>query len=380
MDSTGNSGDDRRRPEATPTAGKLSRRQFAAAGSAAGVLAAGAAVTRRSSAAEDEANGTASLIARPPAGFQPLVAPGKITKVEAKGDFKAIMQPNLLWPKADVAERLLEKAMMEFTGAPNLTEAMKKFIHKDDIVAIKPNGIAGQKGATMAVNFELILPVVKAVMAVGVPAENITVYEQYPGFLLGTRVNVRDWQLPEGVKTGTHNNNNHPMKPVQIFNGISTRYCRFFTEATAVIDMTQIKDHSICGYTGTMKNITHGNIDNPHAHHAHQASPQIAMLYNHPIVTSRVRLHITDAFKIMYDRGPLDKDPRTRIPHGAVYVSTDPVAMDTMGWKIVDDERKKRNIPNLKDSRREPRYVRNAGEFGLGVHDLNKIQMKHFTV
>lgn len=360
--------------------GRLSRRQFAAAGSAAAALAASGAATRSARAGEDEANSVASLIARPPAGFQPLVAPGKITKVEAKGDFKAIMQPNLLWPKADVAERLLEKAMMEFTGAPNLTEAMKKFIHKDDIVAIKPNGIAGQKGATMAVNFELILPVVKAVMAVGVPAENITVYEQYPGFLLGTRVNVRDWQLPEGVKTGTHNNNNHTMKPVQVFNGISTRYCTYFTEATAVIDMTQIKDHSICGYTGTMKNITHGNIDNPHAHHAHQASPQIAMLYNHPIVTSRVRLHITDAFKIMYDRGPLDKDPRTRIPHGAVYVATDPVAMDTMGWKIVDDERKQRNIPSLKDSRREPRYVRNAGEFGLGVHDLNKIQMKSFTI
>jgi len=54
--------------------------------------------------------------------------------------------------------------------------------------------------------------------------------------------------------------------------------------------------------------------------------------------------------------------------------------MDTMGWKIVDDERKQRNIPSLKDSRREPRYVRNAGEFGLGIHDLNKIQMKSYTI
>ncbi|HEU5073442.1 MAG TPA: DUF362 domain-containing protein [Polyangiaceae bacterium] len=359
---------------------QLTRRQFAVASSAVGLAATSGTLADAAHGADDPANAVANLIAKPPAGFQPMVAPGKITKVEAKSDFKSIMQPNLLWPQADIAEKLLERAMMEFTGAPNLTEAMKKFIHKDDIVAIKPNGIAGQKGATMAVNFELILPVVKAVLAVGVPAENITVYEQYPGFLMGTRVNVRDWKLPEGVKTGTHNNNNHPMKPVQIFNGISTRYCRFFTEATAVIDMTQIKDHSICGYTGTLKNITHGNVDNPHAHHAHQASPQIAMLYNHPIVTSRVRLHITDAFKVMYDRGPLDKDPRTRIPHGAVYVATDPVAMDTMGWKIVDDERKKRNIPSLKDSRREPRYVRNAGEFGLGVHDLNKIQMKSFTI
>jgi uncharacterized protein (DUF362 family) len=374
MDST------RRRPDA----GALTRRQFAKATTVGGLLAASGVATRLGHAAT-EAGATAqapadNLIATPPKGFAPLEAPGKITKVEAKGDYKAIMQPNLLWPKAEVAEKLLERAMMEFTGAPNLVDAMKRFVHKDDIVAVKVNGIAGQKGHTMAVNFELIKPVVEAILKVGVPAGNVTVYEQYPGFLIGTRVNVRDWQLPEGVKTATHNNNNHPMKPVRIFNGIATKYCRFFTEATAVIDMTQIKDHSICGYTGTLKNITHGNVDNPHAHHAHQASPQIAMLYNHPIVTSRVRLHITDAFKIMYDRGPLDKDPRTRIPHGAVYVATDPVAMDTMGWKIVDDERKKRNIPSLKDSRREPRYVRNAGEFGLGIHDLNQIQMKSFTV
>jgi len=353
----------------------LKRRDFGKAIAAGGAAAASAEVGSAVAAEEP-----ASLIAKPPKGFSPLYVPGRITKAQAKGDFKSIMQPNLLWPKEEIAERLLERAMMDFTGAPNLVEAMKKFIHKDDIVAIKPNGIAGQKGHTMAVNFELIKPVVEAVLKIGVPAENITVYEQYPGFLIGTRVNVRDWQLPEGVKTGTHNNNNHPMKPIQIFQGISTRYCRFFTEATAVIDMTQIKDHSICGYTGTMKNITHGNIDNPHAHHGHQASPQIAMLYNHPIVTSRVRLHITDAFKIMYDRGPLDKDPRTRIPHGAVYVSTDPVAMDTMGWKIVDDERKNRNIPNLKDSRREPRYIRNASEFGLGVHDMNHIRMTSATI
>ena len=148
------------------------------------------------------------------------------------------------------------------------------------------------------------------------------------------------------------------MPEVKIYQGIKTKYCRFFTDATAVIDLTMIKDHSICGYTGASQE-----------HHArqhqqsrtiitqHNASPQIAMLYNHPIVTSRVRLHITDAFKVMYDKGPLDKDPKTRIPHGAVYVSTDPVAMDTYGWKVVDEERKARRLPSLKEAGREPRYI-----------------------
>ncbi|MGC4089844.1 MAG: DUF362 domain-containing protein [Polyangiaceae bacterium] len=348
----------------------LSRRQFAK-GAALLASASGALLhAEPADAAKLEA-----LVAKPPAGFSPFAATGKVTRVTAKGDFASFMQPNQLWPKADVARRLLEKAMMDFTGAPNLNEAMKRFIHKDDVVAIKVNGIAGQTGYTMAVNFELILPVVEAVLAVGVPADKITVYEQFPNFLAGTRVNVREWKLPAGVKTGTHNNNDHSMPEIKVYQGIATKYCRIFTQASAVIDMTQMKDHSICGYTGALKNMTHGNINNPHKHHAGNANPQIAMLYNHPILKSRVRLHITDAFKITYDKGPLDKDPKTRVPHGSVYIATDPVAMDTIGWKVIEDERKARGLPTLKDAGREPRYIRSAADLGLGAHDLSAIKL-----
>src|SRR5688572_24845257 len=266
------------------------------------------------------------LIAKPPVGFVPFSLPGVVTRAEAKGDFASMMQPNQLWPKAEVAKVLLERALTDLTGAPNLVDAMKRFVHPSERVAIKVNGIAGQVGATMAVNFELILPLVEALLALGVPPERVTVYEQYPTYLMGCRVNVRQNKLPDGVVTGTHNNRDHVMPRITVFERVPTRYARFLTEASALIDMTMMKDHSICGFTGAMKNVTHGNIDNPQDHHAHQASPQIAMLYNHPIVMSRVRLHITDAFKIIYDRGPLDKDARMRVPHGSVYASTDAVA------------------------------------------------------
>lgn len=356
----------------SPPSHAVSRRNLLA------LAAASAATPLGSAFGADDAEPT--LVAKPPRGFAALDVPGKVVKVVAKGDPAATMQPNLLWPKADVAKRLLEKAMMEFTGATNLVEAMKRFISKDDVVAIKPNGIAGQKGATMAVNFELILPVVEAVIALGVPPEKIMVYEQYPSYLAGCRVNVRQFKLPSGVRTATHNNNDHPMSEVQVYQGVKTKYARQMLEATAVINLTQIKDHSICGYTGTLKNITHGNIMNPHEHHAHNASPQIAMLYNHPVVTSRVRLHITDAFKVMYDKGPLDKDPKTRLLQGSVYVATDPVAMDSVGWQLVDQLRKERGLKSLKDSKREPRYIRTAGELGLGVTDPNAIRLKSFEV
>lgn len=319
-------------------------------------------------------------IASPPPGFSPWVAPGLVTRAEAKGDYASFMQPNHLWPRAEVAERLLERVLTDLTGASNLVSALARFIHPSERVAIKVNGIAGQIGHTVAVNFELIDPMVKGLIELGISPERITVYEQYPTYLMGSRVNVRKWQLPDGVRTGTHNNRDHVMPRVRIWKNVPTRFCRFMTEADAIIDMTMMKDHSLCGFTGALKNITHGNVENPEDHHEHRASPQIALLYRHPVPLSRVRLHVVDAFKIIYDKGPLDKDPRTRVPHGAVYASTDPVAIDTVGWKVIEDERKRRGGMTLEAAGRRPNYIEEAARLGLGVHDWNDIRLRSVTI
>lgn len=369
-----------RRSEGEPVAAErpLARRNLlVGAGLALGAL---GRPGRSEAAPEPPSESGFDLAARPPAGFVPLTIPGLVTRAEAKGDFASMMQPNQLWPKAEVARRLLERTLTDLTGAPNLVEALKRFVHPSERVAIKVNGIAGQVGATMAVNFELILPLVEGLLSAGVPPERVTVYEQYPTYLMGCRVNVRKDRLPDGVVTGTHNNRDCVMPRIVVFERVPTRYCRFLTEASALIDMTLMKDHSLCGFTGAMKNVTHGSIENPHHHHAHQASPQIAMLYNHPIVLSRARLHITDAFKIMYDRGPLDKDPRMRVAHGSVYASTDAVALDRVGWKVIDDERLRRGGMTLAKAGREPLYILRAADLGVGIGDMNDIVLRSAVV
>jgi len=356
----------------------MSRRQ--ALGLAGAAVASWSSVLRAETSPDPAAFSLEQWVARPPEGFVPWVAPGLVVKVAAKGDFASMMQPNQLWPKADVAARMLERALTDLTGAPTFENALARLVHPKDEVAIKVNGIAGQVGATMAVNFEVIERLVRGVLAVGVPATKITVYEQYPTYLMGCRVNVRQFKLPSEVRTGTHNNRDHAMPKVAIYKQVETRYCRIFTEASCVINLTMMKDHSLCGFTGALKNITHGNIDNPHHHHDHQASPQIAVLYNHPIVQSRVRLHITDAFKITYDKGPLDKDPRTRVPHGAIYASTDPVALDTIGHQVINQERIARGGMTLEKAGRSPHYIRHAAEMGIGVADLNLLRLRSVTI
>src|SRR5262245_6306200 len=124
------------------------------------------------------------LAARPPMGFVPLSMPGRVVKISKANT----LQANGLWPTEEAAKAMLERAMAELTGFSDMGKAFGRFVHPNDKVAIKPNGIAGKNGATMATNKELVLEIVKGVMAAGVPASRITIYEQYGKFMAGTRI------------------------------------------------------------------------------------------------------------------------------------------------------------------------------------------------
>ncbi len=166
-------------PHAVPgDAEGTSRRTFIAGAAAA--AAAGTLLSSSPASALGAKDG--SLAAAPPSGFTPFAAPGKIVRVSKKDSLEA----NGRYPKADDAKAMLEKALMELTGKPNVVEAVKQFVHSDDKVVVKVNGIALQN---MGTNKELVLPFLEAMIEGGVPAQNITVLEQYGGFLNGTRVN-----------------------------------------------------------------------------------------------------------------------------------------------------------------------------------------------
>ncbi|MFI5301891.1 MAG: DUF362 domain-containing protein [Polyangiales bacterium] len=313
------------------------------------------------------------LAAMPPAGFVPMSAPGKIVKVAKAGS----LQPNGLYPKPEDAKAMLSRAMLELTGTKSLGDAFGKFVHKDDKVAVKVNGIA--KGKKFGTNKELVDVILQGLLDSGVPATSIVVYEQYASFLAGTRVDQSN--VPAGVRTMIHGNKDMLTPKIPIGDGGATVYTQFarpLIEATAVINVSLIKDHSICGYTGCLKNMTHGSTSNPHDFHVHHASPQIARLYAHEAIKSRVRLHITDGYKIMYDGGPVEVV--SYVPHEAVYVTTDPVAMDRLGWEMVDKIRSAKGMKSLKDVGREPGYIVAAEDFGLGIADRARIKLKEFVL
>lgn len=340
----------------------------------------GAAAAAVAGSAEADA-GAKRWAARSPAGFTRLSIPGKVVRA-TRPDSR---QANGAYPKPEAAQALLQAAMTGLTGKETLREAMAMVIHKDDVVAIKPNGIAGRKTMKMATSVELLAAVVQAVLDVGVPPEKITVYEQYRDFLFATRcITERETlkpakEMPAGIRYAVHLNKDAEMGELAV-GGVLTKFVTPFTSATAVINVGQMKDHSICGFTGAMKNITHGSCINPHAFHAHTASPQIAHLFSQEVVRTRVALHLIDAFQVIYDEGPIDMNPRRRVPHDSVYASTDPVALDVVGWELIEQLRKENGLPTLAQAGREPTYIRVAGDLGLGVFDRAAISLREIRV
>lgn len=350
---------------AVERAKQMERRKFL--GASAAVL--GATMLSADNAYADAAQ---NLAASPPAGFSPFSAPGRIVKVKKAGS----LQTNGVYPKPEDAKEMLTRVLTELTGEKDLVAATARFVDKADKVMVKVNGIALKNHATSK---ELVLPFLQAMIDSGVPAGNITVLEQYGSFLAGTRINQSN--VPAGVNVTVHNNKDAVMDERMIpGTGVKTKFVRALTESTAVVAFDLIKDHSIAGITTCMKNMTHGCQILPHYFHSHHASPQIAMLYAQDVIKSRVRLHIVDAFQVMANGGPLDKQPQYRYPYESVFASTDPVAMDTIAWEIIEDFRAKAKLPTLTAEGRPPGYIKAAADLGLGIHDRSKIQLQEVTI
>lgn len=305
-----------------------------------------------------------SFTATPPAGFTPMSAPGKVVRVNKPGS----LRPGNLFPKPEAAREMVNRAVMELSGRNDLAQAWRAFVHPNDRVAIKVNGLGLRN---MASNKEVVEAIAEGLVAAGVPANQITVYDQWQGFLSATRVSAR--ALPAGVRVTTHNGERLSGE-TRVPSG-RTQYALPLLEATAVIGVPLIKDHSLCGFTGAMKNLTHGSIKNPEDFHRHLCSPQIAELYNHDAIRTRARLHIMDAFKAVYHGGPRD-NPEHRVPMEAVLASTDPVALDRIGSDIVDELRRQHRMTTLAQRGLPPRYIDAAGTLGLGVSDRARIDLR----
>jgi uncharacterized protein (DUF362 family) len=338
---------------------------------------------------------------RSPLGM-PGLFPGRVIEMRNP---KAIERNRVSQP---IVREMLTHAMQQLTGEKSVQAAWAKFVEPKDVVGIKIN----PSGAPACCSSpELLREIISAVRSVGVPAQNIVVYDRY-----GYEIDVGSYQalLPPVVRI---------VGIQEAFSGGGayepTIYCsaNFFGEwetrsymasivahdLTKIINVPTMKDHSAAGVTGALKNLAYGTFNNVARTHRPPYSftnPLIGLMCTVEPLRSKAVLHIMDGMRQVWHGGPLTQVQEFIDQPGILMAATDPVAMDSVELEGIEAKRLARGAPSLwqRDPSsitsdndvyfhdpsknlffREPGHIAAAGQLGLGVADLKQIDHRIFS-
>jgi len=277
-------------------------------------------------------------------------------------------------PNATVVRDMVHAAVMKLSGKTSPEEAWKQYVKPSDVVAVKINCLFGVGAATHP---EVTTAVVEGIRMAGVPAEKIIVWDRGSGDLekSGYKVGVVDGVTYAGV------NDDWEDEPAE---GLSCkgRVAKILTQkCTALINVPILKTHVLAGMTMALKNhygsfhnagAAHGPKD-PKAVHGGACDPFIAEVNGLKCIREKTRLIVADALLPVADRGPQVR-PESTWPYKAILAATDPVAIDYVGLKILDEQRAKIGKPPL-ESTNSAKCLFTAAARGLGVADMSKIDL-----
>ena len=322
--------------------------------------------------------------------------PGRVVRVHSEGSINA--QSGRV--NADIVRQMLATGMRALTGDARDDDAWARFVSPKDIVGVKVNCSGAPKIHSAQ---EVVAGIVTKLIAVGVPATQIYIYERFEGQLRSVEY---EKFVPKGVTIVAAETSRgsilgyDPRTYVEtsFFGEDDTRsnLVRLVAEKlTKIINVPNMKEHQAAGVTGCLKNIAYGNFSNvDRSHRSEQTNTYsfIGTLAATEPVRSRVVLNIMDGLRGVWHAGPFSEHERFRFYPKQILFATDPVTMDRQLIQVIEAKRKaegavsifERSREYLGDNRdpnfnrfiREPGHVEYASKLGLGVFDDAKIQVK----
>lgn len=311
--------------------------------------------------------------------------------------------------------QMVARGMQELAGATDATEAWRRFFEPGDVVGVKVNPIGAPRAMS---SHELVHEVVAGLKSAGVPAKDIIIFTRYrrpferAGYLE---------HLPEGVRTNCAAEDYDNVQldiagyDPDVFREIdlvSARYHDPRDERTRrshlcltvsrkvnkVINLPVLKDHGAAGVTLALKNLSHGLVNNVQRSHSSASTNAcdtfIPAIVSMPEIRSKVVLHILDATNAVYQGGPSAPKESTW-SHRTLYFGTDPVAMDRIGWEVIDAKRKSVGLPVVAEARlgqpqddagrrtnsyRQPQHIEIAAALGLGVYKKELLDHRRLVI
>jgi uncharacterized protein (DUF362 family) len=331
--------------------------------------------------------------------------PGRVVAVERPG---AVVQRKY---QREAVRAMLNKGMMELTGAPSPQEAWRHLFQPGDVVGLKLNPV-GRPFVMSAP--EVVVEIVDGLKMAGVAAKDVVAYDRYRREFL--QAGFDKW-LPEGVRW-TYASEEYAAHPFQldmdgydssqyvemplVFPGADPAdphsrrsYLSNFIskDVNKLLNLSVLKHHQSAGVTIALKNLSHGLVNNVSRSHSSKTlntcGTFIPNIVDHPVIRQKVVLNICDGILGAYHGGPGGKVEKYVWDHNTMYFATDPVALDKVGWKAIDAKRVEKGMLPIapakpdKDStflNMQVEHIEIAGALGLGAFDDKKIDVRRFKL
>ncbi|MDZ7372802.1 MAG: DUF362 domain-containing protein [candidate division KSB1 bacterium] len=265
---------------------------------------------------------------------------------------------------------LLDRAVAAAFGYRDPAEVWKQLVARGDRVGIKVNCLSGRR---MSTNLPLVWAIIERLRGAGISANDIVVWDRLDADLEKAGYPVR--RRGQGPRfcgndsVGYYEGLFAVGEIGSLVSNVAVRDC------DVLINVPVLKDHGIVGVTLALKNYF-GAIHNPNKYHARCGDPYIADVNLIPALRQKTRLIICDALEAQCEGGPPFM-PQWAWRYSALLVATDPVALDYVGWQIIETRRKEVGLPTLREAGREPTYILTAADaqHRLGVADMAKIEV-----
>lgn len=300
-------------------------------------------------------------------------------------------------PDGAVAHEMLDAAMIALTGAKSVGAAWKEFFTPEDRVGIKVNPVAGK---LLCNSHELTQAIVTSLEEIGVPRGNMVLWDRrqeqmkdcgftednYPGITcIGTeyKENVGEDEVWKGEDRLDKNHfyefdivgeYDEATLPYMIHGGTKSYFSNILTQMVDKVINVPILKNAGTSVTLALKNLAYGVTSNTARGHKIW-SRFIAEVCAFAPVRDKTVLNIIDGLRGCYDGGP-GAVARYIWNANTVWASTDPVAVDHIGWEKIFAKRVAEGVA-WEDQRADrdkmlDQLIRAAG-LGLGVYDRDKI-------
>jgi hypothetical protein len=223
-----------------------------------------------------------------------------------------------------ILNKMLKQTLTKLTGQKNTKDAWLSLVKPDDVIGLVPTPHLNPT------HDEVVDAVRSSLVSAGIPRERIT--------------------LAQGS----------PHKP---------------KDCTALISLPALKAHWLTGIGTVIKNyILYSG--HPSRYHEND-SAKLGEIWHLPFVKGKTRLVLVDSLYPLCDKGP-QPDPRYKWAYNGLIAGTDPVAVETVCLRIIEEKRRAlRGEPWPLSP--PPICVEAADKvYGLGTSRMEEIRIEHF--